>query len=440
MRDLSEMSRRVAVVICSWNKRERLVRCIDSVLEESAHDIFVVDNASTDGSAAAVRERFGKRVTLIENPENRGGSGGFNTGIKAALDGPQEYDFVHLLDNDALIERGAIGALVEFMEGGQEGRGCGIAGSKIYLMARPRVIQEFGAFIDYDLATIRPHKRFYDEEAGGQAPGGATPRVNGCATPCVNGTIEVDYVPACSMLVRAEVFKRVGFLDESFFLYWDDMDFAVRAGRAGYKVYAVSDSRVWHNLGTSNKKNLLPTYYFWRNRIRFFLKYGNANSLDALASDIYTAVFTCRETGKPNTLGALKRAVADGFADVGGPFKSALQSDTVGADIVNAQAVDFSPDAPKSAVFAETDSGRRIEVGHAILDARVEDAQPGVRPPASIGVRHNASMKDDAAPQNVYIDPYGNAVPAARAIMLKARYYYEKDAFVSFLKETGRVR
>jgi hypothetical protein len=435
------MGKSVAVVICSWNKRAYLVRCIESVMDEASAmssesgmssvsggircDVYVVDNASSDGSAEAVRERFGPAVTLIENPENRGGSGGFNAGISAALEAPG-YDFVHLLDNDALIERGAVGALVRFMEGN---RNCGVAGSKIYLMARPHVIQEFGAFIDYAEASIRPHMRFYDEEAGGEAAidaGGRTPIDAGGRTPIdagggAPGALEVDYVPACSMLVRAEVFRRVGFFDESFFLYWDDMDFAVRARRAGYKVFAVSDSRVRHNLGTSNKKNLLPTYYFWRNRIRFFLKYGGADSLDALASDIYTAVFTCRETGKLHTLSVLERAVRDGFANLGGPFlPGSTEADTP---------LDFTPDAPKPASHGEGGapphaSVCRIEVGHAILDAKAEDAKP----------------KRASDPQNVYIDPYGNAVPAARAVMLKAQYHAQKTAFVNALKETGRVR
>jgi len=307
-------------------------------------------------------------------------------------------------------------------------------------MERPRVLQEFGAFIDYAGASIRPNRRFYDEEAGGTVTGVSDPCVNGVSAPCIDGAldgaIEVDYVPACSMLVRAEVFGRVGLLDESFFLYWDDMDFAVRVKRAGYKVYAVSNSRVRHNLGTSNKKNLLPTYYFWRNRIRFFLKYGGSDSLDALASDIYTAVFTCRHIGKPNTLGVLKRAVSDGFADVGGPFDAGVAPPDAGVAPLDAgvaplktawgESIDFTPDMPNPILADMSDSCRRIEVGQAILDARAQDTKPANAPSPS--------------PQIVYADAYGNVVHADRAIILKAQYYAEKAAFVSALKETGRVR
>lgn len=75
------------IVICNYNKKEYVLRCIQSVLESDTQDysIYVVDNASSDGSADAIRARYGDQVTVLENKENLGGSGGFNRGIRYAL-------------------------------------------------------------------------------------------------------------------------------------------------------------------------------------------------------------------------------------------------------------------------------------------------------------------------------------------------------------------
>ena len=76
--------KRVAAVICNYNKEKFVLECIQSVTESAFEklDIIVVDNASSDGSVESIRNRFGSRVKLFVNGENLGGSGGFNTGIR----------------------------------------------------------------------------------------------------------------------------------------------------------------------------------------------------------------------------------------------------------------------------------------------------------------------------------------------------------------------
>ncbi len=84
--------KKIGIVICNYNKKEYVVNCIQSVLESKTDDfdIYVVDNASTDGSVEAVREQYGEQVTLLVNSENLGGSGGFNTGIRKVLE--EDYE------------------------------------------------------------------------------------------------------------------------------------------------------------------------------------------------------------------------------------------------------------------------------------------------------------------------------------------------------------
>ena len=102
------MSKKVGIVICNYNKQMYIVKCIESVLKSSFHDfdIYVVDNASTDDSVKKIREHFGTQVILLENKENLGGSGGFNTGLREAL--KREYEYLMLVDNDIVMDPHAI--------------------------------------------------------------------------------------------------------------------------------------------------------------------------------------------------------------------------------------------------------------------------------------------------------------------------------------------
>ena len=106
----------IAAVICNYNKSKYVTECIQSVLESSVRnfDIIVVDNASTDDSAACIREKYAGKLVLLENQENLGGSGGFNTGIRYAME--KGYEYVWCLDNDVLVDEKAVSVLYDFLE------------------------------------------------------------------------------------------------------------------------------------------------------------------------------------------------------------------------------------------------------------------------------------------------------------------------------------
>ena len=108
--------KRVGAVICNFNKKEDVLNCIQSVLESkyTDYDLYVVDNASSDGSAEAIREKYGSQVKVLVNAENLGGSGGFNTGLRKALE--KGYEYLYCLDNDVLVDENAMGELVEFLD------------------------------------------------------------------------------------------------------------------------------------------------------------------------------------------------------------------------------------------------------------------------------------------------------------------------------------
>ena len=245
--------RKVAAVICNYNKKDYVTECIQSVTESMFQDldIVVVDNASTDGSVQCILERFGNRVKLLVNEENLGGSGGFNRGIRYALE--QGYEYIWCLDNDVLVDENAVGELYAFLEGHPE---AGMAGSKVYHMERPDYVQQFGIDIIWEEYCC-------EAKYSGQREDGSMPDV-----------VYSDAVAACSVLVRASVIREIGLLPEENFLYWDDTEWGLRCNLAGYKVASLGSSKILHSMGAKKEDvNTFPLYYAWRNWIRFFMKY-----------------------------------------------------------------------------------------------------------------------------------------------------------------------
>ena len=127
--------KRVGAVICNFNKKEDVLNCIQSVLESkyTDYDLYVVDNASSDGSAEAIREKYGSQVTVLVNAENLGGSGGFNTGLRKALE--KGYEYLYCLDNDGarLMKM----QWVSWWSFWQTHPDSGMAGSRVYHMENP---------------------------------------------------------------------------------------------------------------------------------------------------------------------------------------------------------------------------------------------------------------------------------------------------------------
>lgn len=244
----------ISIVIVTWNKRHDVINLLDSLLPIAGDDIrvIVVDNASTDGSVEAIK-KHPLSVTLLENLENLGGTGGFNTGIRYALEN-FEQDYIWLLDNDAEVKPDTLEKLVSVMEADNS---IGIAGSCILDAADRGLIVETGGYVDERTATWKPHLRYQPHSLySGSSP------------------VDVDYVPACSALVRKDVFDAIGIMDERYFLHWDDVDFGRAATEAGFRVVAVFDSMVHH--GTEKGYSNAVLYFDVRNSLLFLAKHLSA--------------------------------------------------------------------------------------------------------------------------------------------------------------------
>ena len=270
---------KVGIVVCNYNKEDKVVICIQSILESIYTDyhIYVVDNASTDRSVERIREKYGKeqRLTLLCNEENLGGSGGFNTGLRAALAGGHEY--LMCVDNDAYLDEECVGQLLKFLERTTE---AGIAAAKIYHAQNPDYIQQYGSFINWKDYCVNSTYYNYPED-------GTLPEV-----------VYSDAVPACALMIRRAVIDQIGTMPEENFLYWDDTEWCYLCTQAGYKIASVGAAKACHEMGAKKEEsNTFPTYYAWRNWIWFFLKYLPEEQLDDMADMFLQSIFEVQYEG-----------------------------------------------------------------------------------------------------------------------------------------------
>lgn len=276
---------RLVVAIVNYRTADLAIDCLRALAAEvtaaGATQVVVADNASGDGSAErlaeAVRENgWGAWATVLPLPRNGGFSYGNNACFRRFLGGADEPAYFLLLNPDTVVRPGAIAALLDFMDLHPE---VGIAGSRL---EDPDGAPQLSAF------------RFHTVlgEFNNQLRLGMLERLLGSwvTNPKISDQPQrADWVAGASMMVRSEVFARIGLFDEDYFLYFEEVDFCLRALRAGWHCWYVPESRVVHLVGqstgvTSPKARLsrLPRYWF-DSRRRYFLK--NHGPLYATAVD-----------------------------------------------------------------------------------------------------------------------------------------------------------
>ncbi len=275
---------RVAIILVNWNGKDDTLPCLASLQKLTTYNLqpttIVIDNGSTDDSVAVIRKKF-PEVEVLETGENLGFTGGNNVGILRALE--KGVDFVWLLNNDTITDKNALLALID----GFKEPTAGIAGSKIYFAPgreyhrerykekdRGRVLWYAGGLIDWN--NMYASHRGVDEVDRGQ----------------YDMTQETPFITGCSMMVRKEVFDRIGLLDEKFFAYLEDLDFCLRARQAGYKLLYVPKSVVWHvNAGSSGVGSDTHQYYMMRNRLLVGMRYAPVRTKLALVREAIRVVF-----------------------------------------------------------------------------------------------------------------------------------------------------
>jgi hypothetical protein len=226
----------LTIVIVNYNAREHLEACLQSLASAPppiAHEIVVVDNASTDGSAAAVSARW-PGVTIIELQANVGFAAGNNAGIRAT-----RGDLVLLLNNDTIVPPGAIDALVARLLANPR---AAVVGPRL-VDGDGRVELSFGPMIT-PLAELRQKVTMALHARG---VGAVSKRV----ARATSRERSVDWVSGACLLVRRDAAERAGLLDERFFLYTEDVDFCAAIRAQGGLVLFTPEAEIVHLRGRS---------------------------------------------------------------------------------------------------------------------------------------------------------------------------------------------
>jgi len=223
------------VIILNWNGEDVIEECLAS-LEKSEYrpmTVTVVDNASTDSSPGIIESGF-PEVELIRNEENLLFAEGNNVGIREALKG--EAGYILLLNNDTVVDPLFASGMIEAFAA----PAAGIVGPKILYFDDPRRIW-YGGGGFYPVIGVPKHENIRKPDPQGGEK-----------------ITETGYVTGCAMMVKREVFEEVGLLDPSYRIYCEDVDFCLRARRAGWKCYYAPGARIWHKVSSSSGGGFTP--------------------------------------------------------------------------------------------------------------------------------------------------------------------------------------
>jgi len=279
----------LSIVIVSFNTRQLLKECLDSVYASLAEstltsEVIVVDNASRDGSAAMVRKHF-PQVRLIANEDNRGFAAANNQALRTLgygignrkypsssnlqypisnIHSPPPPKYVMLLNPDTIVSGNALDTLVRFMD---ENPRAGACGARLLhsdgrfqhsAFAFPTLFQVFLDFfpLNYRLTDSRLNGRYPRRlyQAGEPFP--------------------IDHPLGATLMVRQEVIEQVGLLDERFFIYCEEIDWCLRIKAAGWSIWCVPEAEIVHHVAQSTGQFRDEMFVaLWKSRYQLFEKH-----------------------------------------------------------------------------------------------------------------------------------------------------------------------
>lgn len=237
---------KTSIVVLNWNGKHFLKDCLESLKLTLAEnrEILVVDNGSTDGSIELVNEQY-PFVRLIKNSHNLGFSKAVNIGIRES-----KGKYVALLNNDIIVLPGWIDELESELDKHPK---VGFCASRMILYSQPDTLDcagnGFSQFMTYSIGYIRPDGPEHDQ----------TRRVFGAC--------------AGAAIYRKELFEKVGYFDEDFFINTEDNDLSLRANLYGFHCHYVSAAKVLHHhSGTLGTFTYLTVFYYLRNTMSIVVK------------------------------------------------------------------------------------------------------------------------------------------------------------------------
>ena len=250
----------LSIIIVNYNVKEFLQNLIHSIEKASSNltkEIFIIDNASDDGSVEFIREKF-PQIKLIANQKNLGFGKANNLGLKEA-----SGKYLLMINPDTIVAEDTFEKMIEFFD---QNKNVGLAGCKILnpdgtlqLACRrsfpgPWVsftkVTGLSSFFPKSKIFARYNLTYLDE----------------------NQSYEVDAISGSFMMMRKEVYEKVGGFDEQFFMYGEDLDLCYRIQKTGYKVFYVHTTQIIHYKGESTKRSSLDETKVFYNAMHLFVK------------------------------------------------------------------------------------------------------------------------------------------------------------------------
>jgi GT2 family glycosyltransferase len=334
------MNQKVSIIILNWNKWKDIIECLESLYQINYpnYDVIVVDNGSQDESVEMIKnyasgelsvqsdffeykknnkpinifeysakelesllvinENFNNldsnnKLILIKNEVNSGFSDGNNLGINFSLQFLNS-SYILLLNNDTVVDKNFLNELVKFAD---TDRKVGIVGPMVNYYDNPNKTAYIGHNVNLCNGRISdPFKIDLN-----------SPKY-----------VQIDYVVGCGLLIKRCVVDDIGLLDPNYFLYYEDVDWCLRARKQGYKIFYVSKSKIWHKIPSEEIRSL--SSYYYGNRNSFLLIKKNSDSfklfcyiqliINKLIFALYLMVM-----GKINASNMVMQAVYDAFRD-----------------------------------------------------------------------------------------------------------------------------
>lgn len=235
---------KVSIVLVNYNGARDTLECIDSLsnITYPNYQIIVVDNASSDDSVSIMSQGGFPNMTLLEAGDNLGFSGGNNVGIRYALE--KGTDYILLLNNDTIVTEDFLDKLVDSAKILEN---QAVITSKILYAGEPDTIWYAGG--EFNEKTGRVSHTHIGQKNDRQEQ-----------------LREVTFISGCCMLFSVDTFSRIGELEESFFLYCEDLEYCCRAREKGVRLYYEPRSVIYHKVSASTgKASTLSVYYTVRN-------------------------------------------------------------------------------------------------------------------------------------------------------------------------------
>lgn len=295
MLGMTILMKKIALILVHYNNDKDTNECLDSLARlKTKHqlEIVVVDNNSQTEFKPKKSQLC---VHSLKSATNLGFTGGNNLGMQYALKNIKP-DYFLLLNTDTLVEPNFMDELVKFAE--RQSR-VGIVSPKIYFAKgyeyhqnsydqkdKGNVLWFAGGSIDWD--NMYAFHRAIDEVDRGQTDL-PRPKRSKHEIPYY-GYQTMDFASGCCMLIPTSVIKKVGMFDESYFMYWEDVDLSLQISRAGYQLYYCPDAVIWHkNAGsTGGAGSAFHVKMQEKNRLRFAVKYAPWKTKVLVLRDYFT--------------------------------------------------------------------------------------------------------------------------------------------------------